>query len=213
MYLEFSPRAEFVDRLGITRRVALCSLIGQQEFFERITEIASLLGGADAGESWQELYTKSDRFQFLSKRCLELNGIDPEWLTLNDLEPLLIGQEDDPGWLVTLNTPKPAEGKEKGQKDSASLAEIVAAIGSMTGSIEEGLRLVATLPAPVLLEILEARVDQTRSPEEKQKADFKKRKPDLLKALKEVQERHKAEYLAGMDDGSQHDSGDPAQPQ
>jgi len=202
MYLDFSPRAEFVDRLGITRRVALCSLIGQQEFFERITEIAALLGDADAGESWQELYTKSDRFQFLSKRCLELNGIDPEWLTLNDLGPLLIGQEDEPGWLVALNTPKPAEGKEKGQKDGASLAEIVSAIGSMTGSIEEGLRLVAALPAPVLLEILEARVDQTRSPEEKQKADFEKHKPDLVKGLQEIQERRKSEHLAGMDDGT-----------
>jgi hypothetical protein len=160
-WIEFAPPAEFQDRDGIVRPIATCSLIGRFEFNERIEQIQSRLALAEAGESWQVLYDRDKRLRFYVDRCLQLNGISPEWVTLEMVEAFLFHRFDEetdeylPGWLVELNSPKQAPHKVAPEKP-LTLAEILAALSLQT-SVSDALEVASSIPAEMVTAISEER--------------------------------------------------------
>ncbi|HEY9639054.1 MAG TPA: hypothetical protein V6C57_01145, partial [Coleofasciculaceae cyanobacterium] len=191
-------RVDFVDRFGTTRIIAGCSLCGREEFFARIRELCDRMNSeAGADETWEQFYERDDRTKFLVKRCLELNGIDPDWVNLSMIDQLLLSRPGElegmpkQGWLVELNLPrKPAQ---EGQA-AASLEQMIAALSSHTQGLIEALELARDpkYPANELVEILEARVEQQKEalPDKKKptRADFEKQRKKLQERLSKVNE-------------------------
>lgn len=167
-------KLDFEDRWGQTRIIAGCSLVGREEFFQRIRELCDRMSDAAPDETWEQFHDRDTRSQFLVRRCLELNGLDPDWVNLSMIYDLLFsrppeeeGQEPKQGWLVELNLPrKPAaDGK------ASSLEQMIAALSSHTESLIEAFQMARSpdYPANELIEVLEARTEQQKATEPKGK--------------------------------------------
>lgn len=181
-YINFPILAEFVDRAGITRPIVGCSLLGRQEFFERYAELEMRLRQAEANQHWEWLYEGDRRFSYLVKRCLELNGIEPDWVTFAQVEQFLLfrseGEDYREGWLVELNRPKVGD-RPAAKSKPLTLAEMLAAVASHTESISEALELANNVPAELLMDVLEARALQ-QNPERAKELE-KQRRNEALK--------------------------------
>lgn len=88
MFAQF-PRLEFEDRFGVIRSLAGCSLMGRQEFFERLQQLQARIDALPEAATVAELYDTDSRFRHYCDRCLILNGIDPDWLTVGMLPDFL----------------------------------------------------------------------------------------------------------------------------
>jgi hypothetical protein len=117
-WLELGILAEFVDRQGIVRKTAGCSIVGRFEFADRLQQLQELLEELPPDRAWVEEYAAAGRFAHVVDRLLTLNGLEPDWLTSEMVSALVFGRMEDgelqPGWLVTLNNP-PREGKSAGK--------------------------------------------------------------------------------------------------
>jgi hypothetical protein len=177
---------EFSDRHGRTRSLFGCSTIGIFEFNERLTEIQSVLDEALETETWQEIYLRNSRFQFLVQRCLKLNGIKPKWVTLGQVETLLFRRPSSEGWevgyLVELNRPKNSGGTQA-TEGSATLEEVIAAIATHTATLTEAFELAAQVPANQLQAVQKARNEQAKEqiPEAKAKKQQRRSRDQLAK--------------------------------
>ena len=173
LWIEFPPLAEFEDCRGATRPIRGCSLIGRFEFGDRLSEMWQRLAMAEAGEHWQQLYVRDRRLQFLIKRCLQLNGIEPDWVNLSQVEDLLISRKAETGmeagWLVTLNAPKAVPTEQVSDRPAPTLEEILAALSLSVESVPEALELADTVPGNALMEIVTARTNLQKPPEQKKK--------------------------------------------
>jgi hypothetical protein len=183
MHISFPPLAEFDDRFGIPRAIVGCSILGREEFTQRLTEIHTLLAQSEQSQSWQALYSQSQRFQYLVRRCLELNGIEPDWVSFGQVEQLLLCRLDGDGnyhegWLVELNRPPQAPAAPQKPADPLTLAETLAILSTHTQSLEEALRLADAVPANLLTEVMAARSD-LQNPEEARKRKNKARNAKL----------------------------------
>lgn len=186
-FLDFAPLAEFTDRFGEVRAIAGCSVLGRLEFWERIKQIHQVMADGDQTESWQSLYCSSKRLQHLVIRCLELNGIDPDWLSFDHLQQFLFHRWDEqkgefqPGWLLEINSPSQTEGN--GKSEPLSKEELVAAIAISCSNLKEALDLAQNLkPADFLLGTLEAQAEL----KDKDSRERKKRKKTAKKLRDEL---------------------------
>lgn len=182
-FLPFKPKGEFSDRFGVTRKVWGCSTLGRELFFERLAELATRLSEAEH-ETFQQLFDWDQRIKYLVCECLTLNNIDPDWVTLDQVQTLLIGNGTQPGWLVQINRPKASQSPVK--TEPLTLPQIIAAVSTHTGSIESAIKLVAELPADQLTEILEARNEQSAPPKEQAKAKMRRNKKKVLDDLSRI---------------------------
>jgi hypothetical protein len=190
-WISFAPTAEFEDRAGIVRAVFGCSIAGRFEFFDRLKQIETLLKTVDSGESWQALYERDKKFRHYVDRCLVLNGIDPDWVTLGMVEVFLFHRLDEetqeykPGWLVELNLPKQSQSQAKGSP--LSLTDIIAAL-SLQAGISDAIAAVSTLPAHLAGEILEERerlsdVGKNGKPKRSKRTVGRPSREDVLRAI------------------------------
>ena len=182
-WINFPPLAEFPDRHGIVRSIYGCSLIGKFEFIDRQQQIVAIIDEAEDTETWQNLYMHNPQFQRAVDRSLELNGINPEWLTPQHIQELLFARQDEAGnwvngWLIELNT---REGTpSKGEAIETTLPNLLALVALSCDSLEQAIELASAVPGNLLLDTIEAKANLTRSPE--QKAEDEKAKN--LKSLK-----------------------------
>ncbi|AFY60363.1 hypothetical protein [Synechococcus sp. PCC 6312] len=189
------PRLEFEDRCGVIRGLAGCSLIGRQEFFERLQQVQQRLQELPELSTVAELYDTDTRFRHYCDRCLILNGLDPDWLTMSMLEEMLfvrvVEGETRPGLLTELNQPPKSS---KPTDEPATLHEILASLATHEKSLGDALKLASdlNLPANDLLEILTARSELEKS------ADPEYRKKKQQKAW---QEKALADLTGGMPNG------------
>lgn len=164
-WLELGILAEFVDRLGVVRRTAGCSIVGRFEFADRLEQLQALMEGLPSERSWVAEYAAAGQFTHLVDRLLALNGLEPDWLTSDMVSALIFGRVEDgelqPGWLVTLNNP-PRERKPEGK--AATLAEIIAGLSE---NLTEAFDLAAEVPAHLTIDVIDARNEMLKSPEEK----------------------------------------------
>lgn len=183
---------EFEDRSGVMRTLYGCSVVGRFEFFERLQQIEARFRELPNDRSWQQLYEADRRLKFLIDRCLTLNGIELDWVTLDMVEQLLFHRIEDElyeeGWLISLNQPKkpPSAGAK-----SMTLEEILAAVSTHTSSIKEAIDLAETLPANQLMDLLEARARLIEMSDPVKKKEFNKKegKRKAAEAFKRMQDK------------------------
>ena len=155
---------EFTDRLDIIRSTAGCSLKGKIEFDARIKKLASILqNNPDA--TIEQLYLENKEFAHHCDRCLNLNGIDPDWVNAGILTALLFVNERSPGLLVQLNRRQMADGRwQKGGEKEAKYSDLLAGIYAHTQDLEQAMRLAEERPWKEVMEVLTKRT--TRVPGE-----------------------------------------------
>ena len=97
---------EFSDRFEVIRSTSGCTIRGKIEFDARIKllgQIINRVGESDPLKPFGQIYLEDREFAHHCDRCLELNGIDPEWLTESHIYALLFKHGTGLGMLVTLN--------------------------------------------------------------------------------------------------------------
>lgn len=185
MHLSFPPLATFTARNGTVMPIAGCSTLGVVRFGQVIEAIAHRLNLADHGDTWTQAYLRDRELQGLVQEGLQLNGINPDWVSLDEAEALLLTRIDDSGipqagWLIELNRPKAQP--DVGAAIAASLGEMLAAISSHTGSLSEAIELASEVPAVVLADWLEAKAAlQDPKPRGGRKVDRETARADLAK--------------------------------
>jgi hypothetical protein len=182
-WLNFTPLAEFTDRSGIVRSICGCSLVGRFEFIDRQESIKAILDSVSDDETWQQLYLSNTQFRTSVDRCLLLNGLDPDWLTPEQIEQLLFARLDDDiwksGWLTELNAreSKPSSG----ETIESTLPNLLAYVSLACESLSEAIDLATNMPGNLLLDTIEARCEMLKTPDQKA-ADEQSRNMAALKA-------------------------------
>jgi hypothetical protein len=183
-WLELGTLAEIVDRSGIVRKTAGCSIVGRQEFGQRIQRLNEIiLANAENQTSWDAIYASSSEFAHNINQVLHLNALDPDWFTPNQIEKLLFSSLDDDGqiqagWLVRLNSPPPTADEPTGEPQS--LAEVIACLGE---DLEQAIAAATELPAEIAIGINQAKAELAKTPEEKEQATKAKQLKELKKSL------------------------------
>jgi hypothetical protein len=184
-WLELGILAEIVDRSGIVRKTAGCSILGRREFAARLADIQEILGGEqDSGKPWYDLYQDAGKFQHLIDRCLDLNSLEADWFTPAQIEALLLPHinpagEPQQGHLVLLNAgsvSSPAQAQPEGPPQTT--AEMIACLGS---DLEQAMMLATEVPANLAIAINQAQAKLNRSPEEQEAAEKAERMAELKK--------------------------------
>ncbi|MEC4804757.1 MAG: hypothetical protein SAJ12_09295 [Jaaginema sp. PMC 1079.18] len=172
--LEFDC-CEFQDLQGNWRTIRQCPLTQREELRARYLKLHDCLKEADETNTIAEIYDTNSYFQFQCHKILELCGISPHWIGLNEMAQMIFpypdGDEIIEGVLMRLNFPASKRATKPGEEGS-SYEEIIAALWGYTESLEKALELAKSEPAQNLLDILQARANQMRdaNPEAKQKA-------------------------------------------
>jgi hypothetical protein len=183
-WLDLGILAEIVDRSGIVRQTAGCSIVGRQEFGQRIQRLNEIiLANAENQTNWDGIYASNPEFAHNINQVLRLNSLDPDWFTPNQIEKLLFSSLDDDGqiqagWLVRLNSPPRPDDEPTGEPQS--LAEVIACLGE---DLEQAIAAATELPAQIAIEINQARVEMAKTPEEKEAATKAKKLKELKKTI------------------------------
>lgn len=174
-YFEFD-KLEFEDIAGVIQTIKGCSLANREELRERINNLRETLDKSRKDSTLQEIYDNNKHFKHNCHKCLELCGVQLDWLDFNMMRQMLFpyqqGEEYCQGILISLNFP-PFKDKKDGK--GATYEEVLAAIWNHTGDLEKALQLASTLPAEQLLSIVQARADQLKQsdPQNREKAQQK----------------------------------------
>ena len=181
-WLEFQPLAEFSDRNNIVRPIYGTTIMGRFEFAQRMTDIEKMLNEAAEALTWESLYLSQSRFRHAIDKALSCWGIDPDWLTPQHIEQLLFCRGEEPGWLIELSLGKGERGRGEGQ----TLVDVIATISTHCQSLQEALDLANTVPADLLVEVLNAKAgmqgDKPQNPQQRQKEQYLKENFDELMA-------------------------------
>ncbi|MGL4617879.1 MAG: hypothetical protein ACRCZS_02295 [Chroococcidiopsis sp.] len=182
-HLNFPPLAEFEDRHNTIRPIYGTTIMGRYEFADRMSDIEQMLNEAPEFVTWESLYISQPRFRHAIDKALDCWGIDPDWLTPQHIEQLLFRRDEEPGWLIELSKGKSARGQGEGQ----TLAETLATISTHCQSLQEALDLANTVPADLLVEVLNTKAgmgegDKPPKPQQKAKEQYLKDNFDELMA-------------------------------
>ena len=140
---------EFSDRHCIIRSTNGCTPKGKIEFDARIEKIGQIIKEVQESTPTKpvgEIYLENQEFQHHCDRALELNGIDPEWLTMAHITALLLVYKQGVGMLVQLNTVN-----NPGVGDSPSVGgniyhQLLGGLYSFTQSATEAFKLAEEKP-------------------------------------------------------------------
>jgi hypothetical protein len=183
-WLELGILAEIVDRSGIVRRTAGCSIVGRREFAQRLTIIQEILDNEPGkAKPWYDIYEADSRFRHLIIRCLALNSLEADWFTPSQIEALLLPHynsegEAQQGHLVLLNAGTSNQGQAQPEGPPQTMAEMIACLGS---DLEQAIMLATEVPADVAIAINQAQAKLNRSPEEAEAAEKAARMAELKK--------------------------------
>lgn len=162
---------ELMGADGQVHRFYGCSLAGKFEFQDRLGEIAIALSTAPEYLTPEHLYLTDAKFRWLCDRCLELNGIKPDWVNWAMLEALLLADE---AVLLTINQPRESAGVVVGNGEPQTLEEIIAILAETEGGFEEAIAVASEYPASTVEGYLDARADLHKTPEQKQKEEVQR---------------------------------------
>lgn len=178
-WIDLGTIYEFEDRLGNIRQTAGCSLVGHFQFSQRLKQLWEILGEADSDRTWLEIYQVDPRLRHVVKCLLDLNGLQVDWFSVEQLSALLFSVGDEPGYLVQINTLE-RRGDDKGKE--STLAEVIAGLAE---DLTKAIELANEVPVQALSDIAEARADIFATPEEKEE----RQRAEILK-------QHKADSMS-----------------
>ena len=145
--------------------------------------------------TYAELYQQSiegdDVSPILATACdrlLELNGIDPEWVTPAMLGKLLFNHLDEqgqpkPGLLIALNYPNRVAEPNQQSEDINAVANAIATLTKVTEGLQEALDIANSEPWKPVSEVLNAIAEQQKkeNPESPGQTPKRKLSPDEIR--------------------------------
>lgn len=168
---------EFSDRFGIIRKTWGYSLVGRAEFWQRLAKLGEALEAegvtlSNPTGAIARLYESKPWFRHNCDRCLQLNGIDPDWLDGKGvmLSGLLFQHGNEAGLLVQLNQADPSEGRSSGEP--GTMNDAIAALWQLEGGFELAWKVADSYPAKIVDRAIAARAKQSKPPEQKEADDF-----------------------------------------
>ena len=176
---------EFRDRHGRYQLVWGCNAQGWHEFWERLDLVRDLLASAPDDKTLSELYLEHPAFRRHCDRCLELNGIDPDWVSPMLMRWLLFPADGEtPAPLVALNSPYPAKHPPLlGGEPVSNRVELLAALAAVCdGNMADAVELANSTPARDLLAAMQSRAWAMASQDEKDKAILTQKKREMAEA-------------------------------
>jgi hypothetical protein len=186
-WIDFPPVAEFIDRSGVVRRIYGPTLMGRFEFTDRLAELQEILASLDGELGWGEVYQQEGRLKNAIDRALVLWGIKAKWLAPSQIEQLLFCRGEQPGWLTELMNPTSSAPAAAQGAEAKTMAEAIAQIALICGSLTEAIELSGTLPGALLVDIVTASagsgaVASSKNPEAVRKEEWIKANYDRLMA-------------------------------
>lgn len=196
--IEPIDKVGFYDRWGKYRSTQGCSLIGLGEFKRWLEILVDLVGKYSESHktlTYAELYQQSiegdDVSPILATACdrlLELNGIDPEWVTPAMLGKLLFNHLDEqgqpkPGLLIALNYPNRVAEPNQQSEDINAVANAIATLTKVTEGLQEALDIANSEPWKPVSEVLNAIAEQQKkeNPESPGQTPKRKLSPDEIR--------------------------------
>jgi hypothetical protein len=168
---------EFADRTGVIRQAYECSILGRDEFFQRLDKLTQIIENAHQSETIANLYRQDRWFRHNCDRCLLLCNVDPDWLNESMLSGLLFGQKGAIGALVELNIPKQSDTQSKGKP--ATDEDMIALLWELTGGLGEASAIANDIPASVVGDVLKSRSHLHQSPEDQKKEEVERWKQQV----------------------------------
>ena len=168
-----SASIEFCDRTGMIRTAYECSILGRDEFFQRLEKLTEIISQANSSSTIAQLYQGDKWFRHNCNRCLELCNIDPEWLNEAMLTGLLFGNGNQLAALVELNLSTNAT-QPKPNAKPATTADMLAVLWELTGNLGDASAIASNVPTSVIDDVLKSRSELHQSPDEKRKADIQR---------------------------------------
>lgn len=156
-----SGALEFQDRRGRYQLVYGCTADGYFDFWDYLEKVQVFLQNAPESQSVDSLYVDCDEFRHLCDRCLELSGIDLDWIAPKMIAWLLfahqVGDTAIEAALVLLNRPTerkypPLPGGTALDSHTKLMAAIVGAAG---GDMAKAVELAKALPTKQFFEVSE----------------------------------------------------------
>jgi len=199
--LEFDV-VEFEGADGVIHTIRQCSLVDREELRARLNQLSRDLQDAPATATIHALYDAHPFFRHRINRALELCGIKPEWVGIEQMVALLFNHQEDgetrPGWLMALNFPKP----KTTARNVQSFEESLATLSTYFESLTEALHFAKNYPVGELNRILEAK--QKIIEKQRREMSRKPGSPPQLSLSDEQRQRLKDRYnqRRGIDGGS-----------
>ena len=167
---------EFCDRLGRIRSTCGCSFKGKVEFDSRIKLLQELLQKEEDDKTIMAIYKDNREFAHHCDRCLELNGIEFEWLTEQHFVKLLFMDKGMPGLLVRLNAVNNTSAGETDTSKSGKLYhQFLGALYKFTKDPEQAFRLAEDKPFKEVAGMIKESADSTDEPKPKERSPEGKR--------------------------------------
>lgn len=162
MFLELNREDYQIEGIdGEIYSFAGCSAAGQFEFVRRLVELKAYLAGKD--EPTALIYRQDRRLRWLVDRCLKLNGVDPAWVNWMMIEQLLF----QPALLIQVN-----DLDNSSDGEPVTLPQMVALVADITGSVSEAITLINTLSTQMLIDVLMAYGERSKTDEQKESERF-----------------------------------------
>jgi len=178
-WLQLGVLAEIVDRSGIVRQTAGCSIIGRREFSLRLERIQQILATAEDDQPWYDLFHSNAEFSHAIERCLALNSLSLDWFTPAQIEALLFPRVEngqvEQGHLIQLNSPPPSGNQSSKGEKPQTIEEVIACLSE---DLEQAMVMATEVPADVAIAINQAQASMRLSPEERAEAEQRKNRPD-----------------------------------
>lgn len=147
----------FVDATGTLRIIYGCPLTQRRELGHLLDELLKTIQQTNI-KTLGDLYDNNTEFRAIAHKALSLCQIDPAWVSIQQLEQLILPYRDEEGKpkqpiLHDLNFPDLGSSGGK----SSTYEEAIAAIWSHTGDLEKAMAAANEIPWSELSAILEAR--------------------------------------------------------
>lgn len=183
---------DFEGADGRIHAIRQCSLTHRFELRQRLMQLRELSG--DVGDlTAPDAYDTHAYFRFLVDECLQISGIQPQWVNPDQMVALLFPHRDQdgkiaPSVLEDLNFPQPTQPQPVNTRPPATYAETLDLIDSYVNDLEKTIRLAKELPGTLLEDILVARSkrlkEQTKHPNGKRDPNPIRLTPDQIRDLK-----------------------------
>lgn len=195
---------EFEGADGKIHTIRQCSLADREELRARLNQLNEAIKLSPVGSTIGDLYDQDKAFRYRVNRSLKLCGIKPKWVGVDHMIALLFMRKDEEGnnqrgWLLDLNFPKPKR-VTKPAGDPQTYAQLVAALSSYVGGIEQAIALGKTQPYGELLSIVKAKadlIDKQRRQTDKAYAQECEKRESQARARAELEERQRELYGSG----------------
>lgn len=189
MFVLTSKVFDYVGTDGACHSVYPCNIVKRHQMLSRIHELHNLIAKVeDKTQSFAYLYSRSLEMRHICKNILELGGVDPSTVSLDNLYDLIMMTPDgEIGHLLALNFNKEELISDEAVSDvKIELATMLGNLWAATESYSEASKAMQELPAADLLEALRARSkaiqDSMLTPEDRAKRDGKAKAMDMLKS-------------------------------